>query len=300
MRIKLFREKLSYEVNEAANWIQEEGIDQRIQANLYCIAALLRKILSRVDRAERIKVSVRERGTVGATKASNISLPELNDAFIHYARFVPSLDHKQVNVLGDEDDQLNIRELEVSDFLENARRIAEDGEVIVNGVLRYAKKQASKVSRVGVKSRVSEEETFGSLIDIFDLIRELGREAWVEGSVTMFSEQRNPKNLVELFGIETAEIEYEILFRHLFVDWSYIPFRQFRAYEDNDFGLGLQGKSVMTIESHASYTGKRFMASMRLEDIVALLHKMEHTPYSSPYTLNSDRAPRSYSRHLGL
>ena len=282
MRMKFFREKLTYEVNQAANWIQAEGIDQRIQAHLYCIAALLRKILSRVEGAERMKVSVRQRESVGPTTTSNISIPDLNNTLIHYARFAPGLDYKQVNVLGDEDNQLHMRELEVGDFLDSARRIAEDGEVIVAGVLRYAKKQSSKVSRVGVKSRVSEEETSESLIDIFDLIRELGREAWVEGSITRFSEQRNPENLGELIGLETAEIEYESLCRHLFVNWSYIPFRQFREYEGNDFGLGLRGKSVMTIESHSSYTGGRFMSSIRLEDIVALLHKMEHTPYISP------------------
>lgn len=282
MRMKFFREKLAFEVSEATDWIHGERIDQRIQAHFYCIAALLRKILSRVERAERMTVSVRERGSVGPTTTREISISELNSTFIHYARFVPSLNRKQLNVLGDEDNQLNMRELEVNDILDNARRIAEDGEVIVDGVLRYAKKQASKVSRVGVKSRVSEEETFESLIDIFDLIRELGREAWVEGSITMFSEQRSPENLTELVGIETTEVEYESLFRNLFVDWSYIPFRQFREYENNDFGMGLRGQSVMTIESHSSYTGKQFVASIRLEDIVELLHKMENTPYSSP------------------
>ena len=282
MRMKFFREKLAYEINEAADWIQAEGIDQRIQAHLYCIAALLRKILSRVDGAERMKVSVRQRGSMGPTTTSSISIPDLNNTFIHYARFAPSVGNGQVNVLGNEDHQLNMRELEVDDFLENARRIAEDGEVIVAGVLRYAKKRASKVSRVGITSRISEEETFESLIDIFDLIRELGREAWIEGSITMFNEQRNPENLAELIGLQTTEVEYESLCRHLFVDWHYIPFRQFRAYENNDFGLGIRGKSVIIIESYPSYTGERFMAMMRLEDIVELLHKMEHTPYSSP------------------
>ena len=128
MRMKLFREKLAYEVNEASNWIQAEGIDQRIQAHLYCIAALLRKILSRVDSAKRLRVSVRQREGMEPTMPSSLSIPDLNNTFIHYARFAPSVDHKKVNLLGTKDHQLIMRELEVNDFLNHAKRIADDGK----------------------------------------------------------------------------------------------------------------------------------------------------------------------------
>ena len=98
----------------------------------------------------------------------------------------------------------------------------------------------------------------------------------------MFSERSDPENMTELIGIETTEVAYESLCQHLFMDWGYIPFRQYCAYEGNDLGLGVRGKSVVETESYSSSTGGAFMAMMRLEDIVELLHKMECTPYSSP------------------
>ena len=64
-----------------------------------------------------------------------------------------------LGTMGTKDHQLIMHELEVNDFLKNAKRIADDGKVTADGVLRYAKKHTSTVNGVSLKSRVGELET---------------------------------------------------------------------------------------------------------------------------------------------
>ena len=86
MRMKLFREKLAQEIREAETLIKDGYcLDQRIQAHVYCIAALSRKIMTRLDGAEKIKIKAQERspGEI-RTSGKEISLRCLNNRILHY------------------------------------------------------------------------------------------------------------------------------------------------------------------------------------------------------------------------
>ena len=289
MRMKLFRDKLAQEIKEAEAMIHNnEARDQRIQAHIYCISALLRKIMTRIDGALGVKVKAREipYKTNKHSPYNDISLKRLNDTILHYSEFLPSLFTARVEarpgikILSDKDSQLMSREVYVEDFLEAATDIAENGELIVDGVLRYAKKCLSKTNHSGITSKLMEAESAESLIDTFDLIRELEREGWIDGSITLFKDKRNPSNIIEVVGLFTAEVGYNTLFSKLFAEWNYIPFRQFTIYEEQDFGLNLQGKRVIRIESYGD-DGLTVGSIIRLEDMIAMLHTMEKTPFSA-------------------
>ena len=82
MRMKLFRDKLAQEIKEAEAMIHNnEARDQRIQAHIYCVSALLRKIMTRIDGAVGVKVKVREIPDEPRThrQHDDISLKRLND-----------------------------------------------------------------------------------------------------------------------------------------------------------------------------------------------------------------------------
>ena len=147
MRMKLFREKLAQEIKEAESLIKYGySLDQRIQAHIYCIAALSRKIMTRIDGAKKIKIKAHER-SLGELRinGNDIPLVYLNNKILHYFEFLPTdVAHMGsrplVKILSDEDEQLPIREIDLRDFIEVAKRISEDAESIVGGVLQHTKK----------------------------------------------------------------------------------------------------------------------------------------------------------------
>ena len=99
----------------------------------------------------------------------------------------------------------------------------------------------------------------------------MNREQWVDGSVTLLKDKVNPNNLVEVVGLQTAEVGYHILFERLFTVWNYIPFRQFDSSQ--------RGR-VISIESHTD-DGFDGIADIRVEDLIAMLHTMEKTPFDA-------------------
>ena len=141
------------------------------------------------------------------------------------------------------------------------------------------KRFLSKLNYTSDSSRLLEREAVESLIDTFDIIRELKRENWIGGSVPLYREEVNPSNIAEVVAMRTAVIGYDTLLRKLFTVWNYIPFRQFNVFKGEDFGVGLQGKRVMRIESHADDDGLIVGSIIRLEDMIAMLHTMEKTPF---------------------
>ena len=115
MRMRLFRDKLAQEIKQAEAMIHDnEARDQRIQAHIYCISALLRKIMTRIDGAVGVKVKVREIPGEPRTyrQHDDISLKRLNDTILHYSEFLPGSfgvrreDKPVVKILSDRDDQL--------------------------------------------------------------------------------------------------------------------------------------------------------------------------------------------------
>ena len=147
--------------------------------------------------------------------------------------------------------------------------------------MRYTKKCLSKVNHSGVKTRLIETESAESLTDTFDLVRELNREQWIDGSVTLFRNKVNPNNIVEVVGLQTAEVKYHTLFEKLFTVWSYIPFRQFES--------GQRGR-VIAIESHTD-DGFDGIADIRVKDLIAMLHTMDS---KTPSDASVNQSPSEY------
>ena len=85
MDLNTFREKLSYEIEEFEEYFAL-GIDEldKIQVHVYCIAALLRKIVEIVPDYEGKNILVSESDHQSVVKHVNISLKDILNSTIHY------------------------------------------------------------------------------------------------------------------------------------------------------------------------------------------------------------------------
>ena len=284
MRMKLFRDKLAQEITEVESLIEiGDALDQQIQANIYCIAALLRRILARVDKPKRFTVKAYDMPDRGAPRDVNIPLDTISRAISHYSVFAPASfsvtgTRTAVTLLGDRDNELRRREIDLKDYIGAAKIVAEEGVAIIDEILRYTKKHLSRLNFQSTVSRSAEMEGMEALIDIFDLIRETGRERWINGSLIFFTRDYNPENISDITGAQASEVEYDALFNNLFRVWNYLPFRQFGTYDSDDSGLGLRGKKVIDIER---LSGQHIII-LRLDDMIALLDTLDNTPFDTP------------------
>ena len=287
--MNLFRDKLAREIEETEALIgPDTGMDQRIQTNIYCIAALLRRILARIDESKKVTVRVWEIDEDTGGHYNNIPLESISKIANHYTQFQPTTSLVRrtpttVTLLGDRDNEPAIRDVDLRDFIDAARIVANDGDAIIDGVLRYTKKYLSTLNHNPTASGLTRLEGSEALIDAFDLIRESGRERWIDGKLTHFSVRINHENFAEVIGIQPSEVGYDVLFKNLFIDWFYIPFSQFRTYEKEDFGHGLRGKKVIEIERP---DGSRI--TIRLDDVIAMLDDLENTLFG----VSADCAPQ--------
>lgn len=237
MRLDLFRKKLAYEVKEVERIIQHSKYhNQEVQVHIYCIAAFLRKITTRLTRFEGFQISV-----IGL-KEKNISLKNLVNRILHYSYFIPgnmrnprpSGPLKTIRILSDKDEVTSVREIGVMDFVEIAKQIAEEDDAILFDLLDDTKRNLKKVVHSSSANRFDEIETMESLMDFFELSRKTRKIDVPGGKIALFQEKHeNTKNIIEVTGIKTYEINYEILFQKLFYEWEFIPFRQFRTHSGN-------------------------------------------------------------------
>ena len=240
MRLSMFRKKLAYEIKEVETIIQNSNYaNQEVQAHLYCIAALLRKIMTRLPRFNGFQIPV----ITG--KEKSITLKSLVGRILHYSSFLPGNSKtstlleplKTITILSDKDESLIPwrREIEVMNFILLAKKIAEDDDEILLDLLDNIKENLETVIQSSSVERFDEIEARESLLDFFELTQKMEYENWPSGEIPLFHEQReNIKNIMEITGIQTYEISYNILFQKLFNEWHFTLIgQQFYPYSEN-------------------------------------------------------------------
>ena len=280
MRLILFREKLAYEVDQAQGIIDSSDFaNQRVQAHIYCIAALLRKIMTRVTTAQKTPVKVHETeihlqtGALPQRKVKDVPLLFLVNRIIHYFQFLPDSGFSDsVRILSDEDSNIERRDLNLRDFLDAARRICDDNNMVLNDLLRHSKKCLGRVVYSDSGGQLRETETLETLIDLFDAIRDNTLWGRIKGQISVFYERRNPGNILNIIGVETREVEIRLLCEKLFRDWRPIPFRQFRSYEYQTANFELRGR-MLDLESEDSEFFSFFMINAK--DLLSVLVAIE-------------------------
>ena len=286
MRLSLFRTKLAYEVREGKKIIQQSNYpNQEIESHLYCIAALLRKIMTRLTDFREYEITV-----VG--KEKDINLDTLCDKILHYSWLSPSILSvgsdkylKSMKILSDKDINLFFREVDVMEFLKIAERIAEDDDLILLNLLKHTQTRLGNVINKSYKKdnvmRFREFECQQSLMDFFELVQIKENNIWPEGNITLFSEDHglseNSRTIIEVVGLESYQIDYEVFSKKLFRAWHFIPFRQFRVYTEKF--PELESQKTINLEDHsgedfgpvfAEGTARIFM--IRAQDMLNLLN----------------------------
>lgn len=230
MRLSMFRKKLAYEIIEVEGIIQNSNYaNQEVQAHFYCIATLLRKITTRLTRFNGFQIPV----ISGAERS--ISLKDLTDKILHYSKFLPGHSRstpyetlRTIAILSDWDECLNPwrREIEVTDFIQLAKKIAEEDEAILPDVLSNAKVNLEKVIHLSPVDplssieQVNRNEARESLIDFFELAHKMEYENWPSGRITLFLVIM--KSMTEV-KIKTNKINYDIFCQKFLNVWFFTP-----------------------------------------------------------------------------
>lgn len=281
----MFREKLLYEIQELHNVVQGRNFhDQRIQAHIYCIAALLRKILSRLENASGINIKVYESGE-STHEQKDRSVSFLLGRVVHYAEFLPEIYiqdwatesrdvYRFFTILSDWDqdpqqEKLHKRRINIEEFLAVAKSVAENDNMIVGYLLQHTKKVLEEVIPSPSENRLNETEALESLIDFFDLVRAMDKEDTIEGEMVVYNEVRDGMTLLR---IDSQSVEYKTLFRHLFQSWHPIPFRPFQQHHYPDGGTIVQGR---TLEVHPDTKDMPGTLMIKAEDLLDLLNLSE-------------------------
>ena len=293
MRLIIYREKLAYEIEQAQKIIDTSSYpNQRVQVHIYCIAALLRKIMTRVTTARNIQVKVSETEATIPHQLSISSNPQsralpksafkhitlyfLVSRIIHYFEFLPSVmgfDRPDlVRILSDKDGNLNTRELGLTEFLDAARQVVEDDAMLLKDLLKRSRKYLNRVVHFDGDGELRATETVETLIDLFDAVRNNALLGDIRGQIPVFYEQRDVQNMIKLIGAETREVEIRLLCEKLFKNWRPTPFKQFKFYEYQTACFELRGR-MLDLESYDPEFPRIFM--IRANDLLSVLVAIE-------------------------
>lgn len=258
MRLSLFREKLLFEV-EAAQAL--ESADRRFQPHLYCIAALLRKILSRIGDSTKVKVTILPFDD-GFVKQEE-TLGFLSSRILHSGEF--RIGSGSCTIVSDHDmNRIRTRMVQMDDFLGAVKEVASDHKAVleallrqtrtkVNGIVRGGRVDAKELERErdaerGLKAAALEAEALESLSDVFELARTLGKGHDTHGHMTVWIEASGEENLRrrqrgEQIVRHPRDVNYSALVDNLFCTWVPFPLRQWRARSCLGTTLDFHGES---------------------------------------------------------
>ena len=251
MRLAMFRERLLREVEEAD--ALPNG-DQNIQPYVSCIAALLRKIMTRTGDHATIRVKVYERGDgadINVPRWESVNVGFLVNKILHYQEFLPAVDPATLDdtkwtctIVCDKDGNVLRRLVDIDDFLGVAKSMATDDEAILARLLRHVRTRLGRIvhaHREPHDSDTGELEAVESLIDVFDLARAMEKDASMEGAIEVHSNMRKGMMVV---GVRTWSVSYTTLVRNLFKSWTLVPFRQFHSTIEG------KGKMLDVVDHH--------------------------------------------------
>ena len=151
MNLNIYRRKLRFEVCEIEEYI-EYGMNgfSNVQLSVYCIAALIRKIITRVPKYKGVNLKIFEFGDTDNAQIktkNHISLGKLVDKILHYQQMssgwhssvsIRKLECIQILSDFDIDDGLTVREVMTKDFIRVAKEIATDHKSVLKSLLDYS------------------------------------------------------------------------------------------------------------------------------------------------------------------
>lgn len=242
MRLSMFRAKLLEEVTAARAL---RPLDQRIQPHLYCIAALMRRILHRARaRDEGMQVRLYPNNNQPPHDHQE-ALLRLCGVILHSREFRPTHpvaraerppgEEWYCTIVSDKDHQkLSRRVISISDLLDVAEDVATDDEALLQPVLGSARTQLTRITKLP-DDEPAGDEIMELLIDLFDLARATNNTT-AEGSMKAIIPVRPVFSEGQIVGgtpIQTFEVSYTTLFDNLFIKWRLSPFVQFEVGEGN-------------------------------------------------------------------
>ncbi len=244
MRLSLFREKLLFEV-EAAQAL--ESADGRLQPHLYCIAALLRKILSRIGDSTKVKVTILPFDDGFGEQQETLGF--LSSRILHSGEF--RIGSGSCTIVSDHDvNRIRTRMVHMDDFLGAARAVASDHEIVLKALLRQTRTKVNRLVRGGrvdakelererdaergLKAEALEAEALESLSDVFELAKALGKGDDTHGHMTVWLDPSGEETVRRLQRAEQIvrrprDVSYSALVDNLFCTWVPFPLRQWRA-----------------------------------------------------------------------
>ena len=278
MRLSLFRHKLLLEVNAARTL---DGGDERFQPHLYCIAALLRKILTRIGDTTKIEVTILPFN--GGFTEGKETLRFLSSRILHSSEFRigrgPSC-----TIVSDRDmTRIRTRMIDTDDFLDAAKMIASDHETVLKPLIRHALTkvngivhgggagaealEAKRFAEAGLKAEAHEVEALESLRDVFDLARMSSKVGSIHGDLTLWVVPSGAEALQRLqrgeeLPLRPRQTSYSALVANLFRTWVPFPLRQWRAHPRLGTTLDFHGEQ-----------GKRWCITV--DDLLAFLRAAE-------------------------
>ena len=244
MRLSQFREKLLVEVTVA------QALDDRdqLQPHLYCIAALLRKILTRIGDTLRIPVTVLPLADNFTERTETLGF--LSSRILHAGEF--AMGPHFCTIVSDHDmTRIRTRRIHTDDFLNAARRVASDDETVLPALTRQARTKANEVvqggrvaaevlearrfAQPGLKAEALEVEALETVADVFELARTSNQANSAPGYLTIWVQPDGEEMLQRLQRGEDVPVRprhtsYSALVDNLFRTWVPFAMRQWRAH----------------------------------------------------------------------
>ena len=247
MRLELFREKLASEVKESHRLLAHGRLDQRIQAQVYCIACLLRKILTGIGADYSIQTVTRnDVGDPYKWKPATLSF--VVSRIIHYQVFIPDGVGERVPVLikSDEDNEIYRRSVRIGEFLKVAELVAEQDKEILPYVLKRAKRAVGKVEfrykDAEIPAQRDEISAIEALIDVFDLARSMDKSNAIDAEIVAYREMYFGMNVP--MHVDEEKVSYKELVNNLFRTWVLHPFAQFGPWKHIVNGASVEGRML--------------------------------------------------------
>lgn len=244
MRLSQFRKKLLVEV-EAAQALEDRD---QLQPHLYCIAALQRKIFSRIG--DTIKITVRILPLDAEFIEREETLGFLSSRILHAAEF--GMGPRSCTIVSDHDvARIRTRMIDTDDFLDAAQLIASDHETVLQSLIRQARTKVNEIvqgGRIaaevlearrfagpGLRAGAHDVEALETMRDVFELARTLNKADSAHGDLTVWVAPGGEEMLQQLqrgeeVALRPRRIGYSALVDNLFRTWAPFPLRQWRAH----------------------------------------------------------------------
>ena len=256
MNLQMFREKMLYEINRLEEFTPFGmfAID-RVQVHLYCISALLEKILEVIPDYgnKNLKEFVLYKKEGGEDR--DITIKKLIGRIRHYIEFTYGIKNYDpsvidtIDVISDHDltyENLDLRNISLEEFLNISKEIGKNDRKILKPLLsntiKILKKDIQFDDKTEERNRFFGRKTVKSIEYLFDLIRKIGDYKLPNGFITFFKVDHSGS-----IDVEGENIDYSFIFKYLQSNWIIIPDKTYVKAYPNISNLKLKDKKTIPV-----------------------------------------------------